>query len=37
MQGFHTIAISENNSKYDTNDFKEDTYCGVPFQQIWML
>ena len=37
FQGFHIIAISENTSKYDTSDFKEDTYHGVPLQQIWML
>ena len=30
---FHIIAISENTSKYDVSDSKEDTYCGVPLQQ----
>ena len=37
VQGFHTIAISENTSKYDISDSKEDTYLEVPLQQIWML
>ena len=26
LQGFHMIAISENTSKYDISDCKEDTY-----------
>ena len=33
----YVIAISENISKYDISDSKEDTYRGVPLQQIWML
>ena len=33
----YVIAISENISKYDISDSKEDTYHGVPLQQIWML
>ena len=37
LQGFHIIAISENSSKYDISDSKEDTDLGVPLQQIWML
>ena len=37
LQGFHLIAISENASKYDISDSKEDTYRRVPLQQIWML
>ena len=37
LQGFHIIAISKNTSKYDISDSKEDTYLGVPLQQIWML
>ena len=37
LQGFHVIAISENTSKYDISDSKEDTYLGVPLQQIWLL
>ena len=30
-------TISENTSKYDISDSKEDTDLGVPLQQIWML
>ena len=37
LQGLHIIAISENTSKYDVIDSKEDTYLGVPLQQIWVL
>ena len=37
LQGFHIIAISKNTSKYDISDSKEDTYHGVPLQQIWIL
>ena len=37
LQGLHIIAISENTSKYDVSDSKEDTYLGVPLQQIWVL
>ena len=37
LQGFHIIAISEDTSKYDISDSKEDTYLGVPLQQTWML
>ena len=36
LRGFHIIAISENTSKYDISDSKEDTYHEVPLQQIWM-
>ena len=28
------IAISENTSKYDISDSKEDTYLEIPLQQI---
>ena len=37
LQGFHIIAISENTSKDDISDSKEDTYPGIPLQQIWRL
>ena len=33
MQGYHTIAILENISKYDISDLKEDNYSVVPLQQ----
>ena len=36
MQRFCAIAISENTSKQDVDDSKEETYRGVPLQQIWM-
>ena len=31
------MAISEITSKYEISDYKQDTYCGVPLQQMWML
>ena len=34
LQGFHITAISENTLKYDISNSKEDTYHGVPLQQI---
>ena len=37
LQGFDIIAISENTSKYDISDFKDETYRGVTLQQMWML
>ena len=37
LQGFDIIAISENTSKYDISDFKDETYRGVTLQQLWML
>ena len=36
-QLFARIPISENISKYDISDSKEDTYRGVSLKQIWML
>ena len=37
LQGFHTIPISEKNSKYDVSDSKDDTYRGVLLHLIWVL
>ena len=31
------MAISEITSKYEISDSKQDTYRGVPLQQMWML
>ena len=36
LQGFYAIAISENTSEQDVDDSMEETYRGVPLQQIWM-